>query len=265
MTLTTYAIIDAASEPELFGMLERYDPPASCLYAEPIQPELAELAPWIVQVDDNVREWLNKSSNYWGFYCESKANFKEVRQHWRKYLQVILPEREKPVFFRFYDPRNLWLVCETLSDWDLHCFMGPVDSITTVIQGEMKQDDFKIKRQQFPDKSFMRRKMLVINEQQFKLINQIFEQRYIEELAVSMKEWSTDYKTDDFTLFAKDLYDYLIQQGIDTRYQIEEIAKAFLQLRIDSVTKIPEEFVKLLVDDGTPGWFRANRIIHGNR
>lgn len=54
-----YALIDGASEEELMPMLAELDPPAACLYAPPVQPELVDIAPYVVLVTDEVQEWLN--------------------------------------------------------------------------------------------------------------------------------------------------------------------------------------------------------------
>ncbi|AYM91222.1 DUF4123 domain-containing protein [Serratia sp. 3ACOL1] len=89
-----YAIIDGALEADLQLMLERYNPPHCCLYAEPVQPELLELAPWLVMVDQQVEAWLGTRETPWGIYIYSKANIKSLRQHLRKYLHVLLPDQE---------------------------------------------------------------------------------------------------------------------------------------------------------------------------
>ncbi|WYX64606.1 DUF4123 domain-containing protein [Morganella morganii] len=61
-----YAIIDAASEPDVFSLLDEYTPPVCCLYSEPLQPEIAELAPYLVEVSDDVRQWLDTRQTPWG-------------------------------------------------------------------------------------------------------------------------------------------------------------------------------------------------------
>ena len=99
MPTMQYAIIDAAAEPDTLMMFEKFDPVSSSLYLEPLEPEIKPLAPYLVEVNDDVSAWLKQRKSYWGFYFSSKAGFKEVRQHWRKYLQVMLPGREKTVVF----------------------------------------------------------------------------------------------------------------------------------------------------------------------
>ncbi|MBD2811269.1 DUF4123 domain-containing protein [Xenorhabdus sp. Vera] len=177
-----YAIIDGAAEPDLFLMLERYDPPSACLYGEPLQPELVKIAPYLVQVDEKVKIWLECRKTPWGIFVHSTADMKTVRQHLRKYLQVLLPKQEKPVFFRFYDPRNIWDFLGVLSDWEVHCFLGPISRITTRYLEEERTDNFAKIREPFPIGATNKRKMLVITDIQLEKIQAIFTERYIDNL-----------------------------------------------------------------------------------
>lgn len=58
--ITRWAIVDAAAEPELFSMLEQFDPPHASLYAEPVPKNIGQLAPYLVRVDDAVIQWLEQ-------------------------------------------------------------------------------------------------------------------------------------------------------------------------------------------------------------
>ncbi len=58
---------------------------------------------------------------------------RELRQHLRKYLMVMIPGQEKPVFWRFYDPRNVWDVLGTFDNWRLHVFLGPITKLKTLL------------------------------------------------------------------------------------------------------------------------------------
>lgn len=133
-----YAIIDAASEPDIFSLLDEYNPPVCCLYSEPLQPEIAELAPYLVEVTDDVKKWLDARQTPWGIYVCATVNMRELRHHLRKFTMVIIPDQEKPVFWRFYDPRNIWEILATFDDWRLHTFLGPVTKLETNLWGNKK-------------------------------------------------------------------------------------------------------------------------------
>lgn len=257
-----YAVIDAASEPDTLTMFAELDPVSSCLYLEPLEPDIVHLAPYLVQVDENVQQWLKQRKTHWGFYCESKASFKEVRHHWRKYLQVMLPGRDKPSFFRFYDPRNLWLACEILTDWELHGFLGPVETLMTCIDGEVRREDFKERRQSFPKDSFPRRQIMKISDEQFARINEVFKRQYIDKLSQNMQSWAGIYNSDkDYQPFALALFDYLKERDIDTKYHIESIAELLIKQNVSSLSAIPTDIAEKLANDGSPGWYRANVVI----
>nr|WP_247595535.1 DUF4123 domain-containing protein [Brenneria roseae] len=107
---------------------------------------------------------------------------KDLRHHLRKYLQVLLPSEDKPVFFRFYDPRNIWDLCHVLSEWELHCFMGPIEKMMTVHNGTIREEHFQPVRAQFPPTAKSRIKFLKISQPQLDLLNHCAEVKYIEGL-----------------------------------------------------------------------------------
>ena len=60
-TMRLYALVDAGNAPGFLEMLEMYDPPASCLYNEPLQDGMAKLAPYLVELtSEPVKTWLSK-------------------------------------------------------------------------------------------------------------------------------------------------------------------------------------------------------------
>ncbi|XJM29968.1 DUF4123 domain-containing protein [Escherichia coli] len=85
------------------------------MYAEPIQPDLVALAPYLVEVVPEVEAWLRDKASPWGIYLTSESSMRELQQHFRRYLWVRIPEQEKPVLMRFYDPRNIWVLAEVLT------------------------------------------------------------------------------------------------------------------------------------------------------
>ncbi|MGV7961730.1 DUF4123 domain-containing protein [Photorhabdus tasmaniensis] len=183
-----YAVIDGASEPRLFFVLEQVNPPVTCLYNESLQPELLNVAPYLVEVTEKVGLYLAEWQTPWGICLHSQADMKTLRQHLRKSLQVLLPDQDKPVFFRFYDPRNIWEFLSVLSDWEIHCFLGPINKISTILMGVQHEDNFQVVRKQFPAEACSRQKMLRITTQQYAQLNELFEQRYINKLTRFINE-----------------------------------------------------------------------------
>ncbi|WP_341833201.1 DUF4123 domain-containing protein, partial [Escherichia coli] len=78
-------------------------------------PDLVALAPYLVEVVPEVEAWLRDKASPWGIYLTSESSMRELQQHFRRYLWVRIPEQEKPVLMRFYDPRNIWVLAEVLT------------------------------------------------------------------------------------------------------------------------------------------------------
>jgi hypothetical protein len=106
-----FAVLDGAGVPELPTRLYEMQPRSVCLYRGEIAPDVAEVAPYLVELfpEDAFTEWLlsaNAAGKAWGIYARSRYSLTEVRKHFRKFLTVY-DDRGNPMLFRFYDPRVL--------------------------------------------------------------------------------------------------------------------------------------------------------------
>lgn len=88
-----YAIVDGAVEEGLLDFLNEVNPPHCCLYAEPIQPDLVALAPYLVEVVPEVEAWLRDKASPWGIYLTSESSMRELQQHFRRYSGLGSPNR----------------------------------------------------------------------------------------------------------------------------------------------------------------------------
>ncbi|MBD2791581.1 DUF4123 domain-containing protein [Xenorhabdus sp. 42] len=261
-----YAIIDGAAEPDLFLMLERYDPPSACLYGEPLQPELVKIAPYLIQVDEKVKIWLECRKTPWGIFVHSAADMKTVRQHLRKYLQVLLPKQEKPVFFRFYDPRNIWDFLGVLSDWEVHCFLGPITQVTTLYLEEERTDNFAKIREPFPIGATSKRKMLAITDIQLEKIQAIFTERYIKKLASLIPDWLEKAHFDfiphiDTVECAWQFFDWFSQNGITDDRNVRGLLQLFITRHYLTLDDLPAAIYSQLTEFSQPGYMRAERVL----
>lgn len=239
MTEKLYAVIDGAVEDELLAMLEALDPPVSCLYAEPVQDELVNIAPYLVQVTDEVKQWLITRDSFWGFYCTSEVSLKELRHHLRKHLQAMIAGEEKPVFFRFYDPRNIWVLCDLLSDWQLNNFLGPISTITTDIDGIIVTKDFKARREQFPRDAISRKKMLTFDMAQVTTFECHLEELYVQKLTTVLSRWHNKDGV-NYVQFCRELFDYLQSLDITDDRTVQGIAKFCLTNKYYPFNNVPD-------------------------
>lgn len=270
--LNQYAIIDGASENALIAFLSEHNPPHSCLYAEPLAQDLVAIAPYLVQVTDDVSAWLGKKATPWGIYVSTSVTMKELRQHLRKYLQIIIPVEEKPVFFRFYDPRNVWDFCSILSDWELHCFMGPIARILTVYDGVKREETFNTQRQQFPGTSNGRFKMLRISRSQLDELDNIAADKYIEKM-IKLTEFqygesvsalnpiNSENKSYRISIAVTWIYHFCKHHEITDDRSIKGILHLFMERKVYEEKYIPAEWRQHLIDNHLPGYYRAEKLL----
>ena len=104
-----YAVLDACDAPAIQSKVTELGPSrALCLYRGEIAPEILEVAPYLVRIDEALLQWLVDTvwSEPWGIFVVAKLEPEAVRKHLRKFLMVKDPDGE-PMYFRYYDPRVL--------------------------------------------------------------------------------------------------------------------------------------------------------------
>lgn len=132
--LTTHAIIDGAGCPELLDQLEMHQPEHDCLYRGALEPEVAQVAPWLVQLshDDPFTDWLLAAG--WGQAWFTLALGTEplplLRIHLRRLLKAQLPDG-RIVYFRFYDPRVLRIYLPTCAPATVTRILGGQKALVT--------------------------------------------------------------------------------------------------------------------------------------
>ncbi len=126
-----YAVLDGASVPGLLQNLQSHQPEHFCLYRGELAPDMAEVAPYLIhlQPDAEFTDWLVARGwgQHWGIYATSAADIRALRRHFRAVL-IVYDEENKPVYFRYYDPRVLRLYLPTCNAEELTMIFGPVES-----------------------------------------------------------------------------------------------------------------------------------------
>jgi hypothetical protein len=130
--LHTYAVLDGASIPDLLDHLYGDPRPAFvCLYRGELAPDMAEVAPYLVQLKPETpfTDWLLSEGwgKHWGIFALSSADMIAIRKHFRTFLMVKSPEG-KQVYFRYYDPRVLRIFLPTCNSEETGLVFGPVVS-----------------------------------------------------------------------------------------------------------------------------------------
>jgi hypothetical protein len=132
-----YAVLDGASVPDLLAHLDRYEPEYVCLYRGELEPDMEEVAPYLIRVepDSEFAEWLIEQGwgRHWGIYARSPEDLAAVRRHFRTFL-IVHDSNGKPLYFRYYDPRVLRVYLPTCNAAELATIFGPIQSY--VLEGE---------------------------------------------------------------------------------------------------------------------------------
>jgi len=126
-----YAILDGARNENLLDVFDRDAPEFACLFPGELEPDMAEVAPYLVELIEGTPfcDWLLAEGwgNAWGIFLTSRL---ELAPLWRQLRQLTLvydPDLN-PIYFRFYDPRVLGVFLPTADAKQLADFFAAVDA-----------------------------------------------------------------------------------------------------------------------------------------
>ncbi|MCP5118071.1 MAG: DUF4123 domain-containing protein [bacterium] len=126
-----FAVLDGASVPGLPQSLYRHEPDHECLYRGQLEPDMAEVAPYLVQLEQETEftRWVIEQGwgNHWGIFALSSASLRDLRQHFRRHV-IAYDAEGQPAYFRYYDPRVLRAYLPTCDANELAALFGPVTS-----------------------------------------------------------------------------------------------------------------------------------------
>lgn len=172
-----YAIVDVTNLPEALSYFENLKIKHSPLYPE----NLKKISPYIVELkkeDYDFKELLLNNSSPWGFLFTSKENFIGLRNHFRKYNYLKISSQEKPVFFRYFDPRILWELLEILDEEQTNGFLKSISSITTIFINKTKEFTVTSNNDS----------KLILTEKQYDFITQKIDEQRINSLFINIWE-----------------------------------------------------------------------------
>lgn len=126
-----FAVLDAARDPLVLGLLMQSAERYQSLYEGPKAQRYATIAPYLTALPKDspfLVELIQKGwGKSWGIFLTCDRPFEEVRKHLRRFLTV---EMEGPpargVLFRYYDPRVMRLYLPTCLGDELPGFFGPI-------------------------------------------------------------------------------------------------------------------------------------------
>lgn len=124
-----YAVVDGASSPDLQQALYTHQPEYECLYRGELEPDIAEVAPYLVRLEPEAAftQWVIERGwgAHWGVFAVTDVPLDAMRRHFRKFL-VVHDAAGRPLLFRYYDPRVLRVYLPTCTAEELATVFGPV-------------------------------------------------------------------------------------------------------------------------------------------
>jgi hypothetical protein len=122
-------IVDGAHRPSIALELEDRGASFQCLFNGELEPEVAAVAPYLVDLEGQaaLAEWLFSigCGHNLGIYLLTGMEFLEVRKHFRRITMVRMPD-DTVTYFRFYDPRVLRSFLPTCDENQLRFIYGDV-------------------------------------------------------------------------------------------------------------------------------------------
>lgn len=128
-----WVVLDGAG---VAGLLPRLHGPSaprwSCLFQGQLEPEVAELAPYLLELPRQgpLPDWLLAGwGSHWGVFllAPEAMDLAALRRHLRQLGLAYGPAGET-LWFRWYDPRVLALVAPQLEVAQLQALFGPLRS-----------------------------------------------------------------------------------------------------------------------------------------
>ncbi len=149
-----YAVLDGASVPDLPTKLYEMRPQHICLYRGELEPDIAEVAPYLVRMvpETEFSNWVINEGwgKHWGIFAQTQFSIYEVRKHFRAFLTVH-DEEGNPMLFRYYDPRVLRKFLPTCNADELGVFFKTVtnyfledENPATVLNYSLQNGELKL-------------------------------------------------------------------------------------------------------------------------
>jgi hypothetical protein len=101
----------------------------ACLYRGELEPDLAEVAPYLVKLRQQspLTDWILGEGwgRHWGIFAITPVGLEALRRHLRGFLRVK-DSTGKILYFRYYDPRVLQVYLPTCRRDEIQTLYGPV-------------------------------------------------------------------------------------------------------------------------------------------
>ncbi|WP_418316686.1 DUF4123 domain-containing protein [Piscinibacter sakaiensis] len=134
-----YVILDGAQNENLLDVFDDHpDLEYECLFTQRLEPDMAEVAPYLVELHEGeaFTKWLFEQGwgHNWGIFVITAGDLGDAWRHLRQHVRVYGPDRSR-LYFRYYDPRVLHAFLPTCQGPQLADFFGPVEMFVAENEG----------------------------------------------------------------------------------------------------------------------------------
>jgi hypothetical protein len=130
--LRAYALIDASHRADISICLEAFNSPARCLFDGEVGEDLAEVAPWLVELTrfDDAWEWFveNGYGKNWGILIHARMELPRLKTQLKRFLRIT-DEKGESFFFKYYRPKHLNAYLPVFDAVQLASFMKGIETI----------------------------------------------------------------------------------------------------------------------------------------
>ena len=124
-------VLDGAQIPELRMKIYEMRPVHYCLLSGELEPDMQEVAPYLVRILPNTpfTDWVLAEcwGKNWGIFAQTRETVIEMRKHFES-LITVYDEQGTPMMFRYYDPRVWRQFLPTCQPQEIKTIFGKIDA-----------------------------------------------------------------------------------------------------------------------------------------
>jgi hypothetical protein len=126
-----FMVLDGAQIPELRMKIYEMKPVHYCLLSGELEPDMQEVAPYLVRILPNTpfTDWVLAEcwGKNWGIFAQTRETVIEMRKHFES-LITVYDEQGTPMMFRYYDPRVWRQFLPTCQPQEIKTIFGKIDA-----------------------------------------------------------------------------------------------------------------------------------------
>lgn len=138
--LRVFALLDASQSADIPICLEGFSNPARCLFDGAAYEDMAEVAPWLVELTrySDVWDWFVEEGfgRNWGILIHSRLELPRLKTHLKKFLKIEDEDGER-YFFKYYRPEHFNRYAPGFDDAQRTAFWRGIEAVYAESKGDV--------------------------------------------------------------------------------------------------------------------------------